>query len=621
MPKPNCSRIPQARIQIDGFMQDYLRGVTEQWLLIAPAANPAMLEMFRDRDRTPLRGMVPWAGEFAGKYLTSAVQVMRITGDPQLEEFIGSFVAELVLLQADDGYLGPWPTEHALTNLAPNADHNAGTTWDTWGHYHIMLGLLLWHEDSRDAKALDCARRMGDLLCRMYLGEKSPRLVETLWAEMNLAPAHSLALLYKATKERQYLKLAEQIVEEFAALDADGKPLAGNYLKGPLAGLEFFELPKPRWESLHPIMALAELYTVTGKEEYRESFEKIWWSITRTDRHNTGGFSSGEKANGNPYDPGAIETCCTIAWIALSVEMLRLTADARIADELEFSTLNSIVGLHSVTGRWVTYDTPADGKRSAFFTQHPWQGREGSPELNCCSVNAARGFGMVSDWALVKDDEGLLLNWYGPSRMTVQLTNDIEVVLEQETDYPREGRVELAISPSTPVTFCLKLRIPRWSTQTAVKVNGTLIAGAEPGGYLAIERQWHSGDVVEIDLDMTLYFWSGEEECAGKTSIYRGPILLTYDRRYNDMDPDEVPMLDARNLAFEKVAWPHWLPPMMLLEFSGVDGRKVRLCDFGSAGEGGTPYKSWLHVEHVDMNRPQFFAPSPDERLRAEIGR
>jgi len=76
-----CNRIPGTRFQIDGWVRHYLTGVSEQWLKVAPLSNPAMLEMFRDRDRRPLREMVPWAGEFAGKYLTSAVQVWRVTND------------------------------------------------------------------------------------------------------------------------------------------------------------------------------------------------------------------------------------------------------------------------------------------------------------------------------------------------------------------------------------------------------------------------------------------------------------------------------------------------------------------------------------------------------------
>ena len=615
-----CDRVAGTVYQMGGILGDYLNNVSERWLKAAPSANPGMLEMFRDRDRRPLRPMVPWAGEFAGKYLTSAVQALRLTGDPVLKYLIAGFVRELVSLQADNGYLGPWPVESGLTNDAPNCQQDLGT-WDTWGHYHVMLGLLLWHADTGDAAALECARRIADRLCEMYLGATSPRLVDTGWSEMNLAPAHSLALVHKVTGEQRYLQLAEQLVAEFAAVDGAGRPLAGNYLAGTLAGLEFFELPKPRWESLHPIMALAELYTITGNVRYRDAFQRIWWSITGTDRHNTGGFTANEAANGDPYDVQAIETCCTIAWIALTVEMLRLTGDARVADELELSTLNSVVGLQSVSGRWVTYNTPADGKRSSCLNNHARPDHEGIAELSCCSVNGARGFGMVSDWALMKDDDGLLLNWYGPSDMIAPLNDTVDVTLRQTTEYPYDGRVELSVSPSAPAAFCLKLRIPRWSTETRVTVNGESIADVQPGRYLSICREWQAGDTVVIDLDLTLHFWTGENARAGLTSIYRGPILLAYDRRYNDMDPDDLPALDARDCAFQRVEWSHWLPPAMLLEFTAVDGRKVRLCDFGSAGEAGTPYKSWLEVEHVDGTRPQFFAPEPDQRLRAELGR
>src|SRR5262245_42572298 len=71
---PACERAAGTRFELSGIVGDYLRGVTRQWLLVAPDANPGMLEMFRDRDREPLRNLEPWAGEFAGKYLLGAVQ-------------------------------------------------------------------------------------------------------------------------------------------------------------------------------------------------------------------------------------------------------------------------------------------------------------------------------------------------------------------------------------------------------------------------------------------------------------------------------------------------------------------------------------------------------------------
>jgi hypothetical protein len=49
------------------------------------------------------------------------------------------------------------------------------------------------------------------------------------------------------------------------------------------------------------------------------------------------------------------------------------------------------------------------------------------------------------------------------------------------------------------------------------------------------------------------------------------------------------------------------MPPILLMELTGVDGRKVRLCDFASAGVSGSPYRSWLEVKNVS---PAGFARS-----------
>ena len=65
-----------------------------------------MLQMFRDRDRSPRRDLVPWAGEFAGKYLTSAVLAQRLSPDERLHAYISAFVRDLIAAQDEDGYLG-----------------------------------------------------------------------------------------------------------------------------------------------------------------------------------------------------------------------------------------------------------------------------------------------------------------------------------------------------------------------------------------------------------------------------------------------------------------------------------------------------------------------------------
>lgn len=51
--EPACDRARDAAFQLSGCIGDYLAAVTDQWLCPAPYANPAILDMFRDRDRKP----------------------------------------------------------------------------------------------------------------------------------------------------------------------------------------------------------------------------------------------------------------------------------------------------------------------------------------------------------------------------------------------------------------------------------------------------------------------------------------------------------------------------------------------------------------------------------------
>ena len=618
--KPMFETCVDTGFSLAGEIGRRLEAVTRQWILPAPYANPGMLEMFRQRDRKPSHDLVPWAGEFAGKYLTHAVQIWRLTRDQELGEHIRWFTGELVALQAEDGYLGPWPKEYRLRKGAPNClrwNDDPSEPWDAWGHYHAMTGLLLWHLDTGDSQALACVRRIGDLFCDRFLDNPKERLHDTGAHEMNQAPAHALAWLYRLTGNDRYLRMAEQIVAEFAM------PPAGDYLNAALAGKEFWETPKPRWESLHPIMGLSELYRATGKDDYRRAFEHLWWSMLAGDRHNSGGFSSGEKATGNPYDEGAIETCCTVAWMAISVEMLRLTGSSIVADELELSMLNSGLGMMSSSGRWVTYNTPMAGERQASAHTIVFQARAGTPELNCCSVNGPRALGLLSEWAVMQRADGIALNYYGPGAIKTP-----KAVLTQTADYPCEGRVDIAVMPRSTKPFTLALRIPCWSEKTRVLLNGKPLKGVKAESYCEINRQWRKGDTVRIDFDFRPHYWVREtvaDSDARRASVYRGPLLLAYDPHHQPADLPALPVLNASALRLRRVTDRRWLQPWLLLETKAADGTQVRLCDFASAGMAGTAYETWLPIDGAPQPVP-FARENPlrsqrDCRKRPQTGK
>src|SRR5262249_9994661 len=153
-------------------------------------------------------------------------------------------------------------------------------------------------------------------------------------------------------------------------------------------------------------------------------------------------------------------------------------------------TWNAVLGAQNADGRWWTYNTPMDGERRASAHDIVFQARAGSPELNCCSVNGPRGLGMLSEWAAMVADDGLVLNYYGPANFSVPLASGAVVRLEQETAYPLDGRIVLHVTPDAPADFTLRLRIPGWSRDTAVMLNGESQDGVQSGAYLTLERRW-----------------------------------------------------------------------------------------------------------------------------------
>ena len=351
--------LPHGQFRFTGPVGERVEANLDNWLLRAPQSNPGMLEMFQMRDRQPVPQLVPWAGEFVGKYLISAVQALRMTDDPRLFVQVSNVVTAFIASQAEDGYLGPFPKQDRLLK-----------NWDLWGHYHALYALVLWHEHTGDPAALAAARKAGDLVCATYLGT-SRRVVDAGDTEMNMSILTGMAMLYRLTGEPRYLQMVREVEKDWER--------AGDYLRAGLDGREYFQSPRPRWESLHDLQGLFELWRITGEAKYRDAFIHHWRSIRRWDRRNTGAFSSGEQATGNPYAPTAIETCCTVAWIALTVDYLKLTGDPRAVDDVELATLNGGLGAQHVSGRWWTYNTPMDGVREASAHTIVFQARAGTP--------------------------------------------------------------------------------------------------------------------------------------------------------------------------------------------------------------------------------------------------
>ena len=100
-----------------------------------------------------------------------------------------------------------------------------------------------------------------------------------------------------------------------------------------------------------------------------------------------------------------------------------------------------------------------------------------------------------------------------------------------------------------------------------------------------------------MKLDMSFRAARGEKEAQDKISIYRGPLLMAFDQRYNSAD--KAPAIDPAQLGNVKLVSESRMTgfqPLLLVEFSGANSESVRLCDFANAGADGTHYQSWLPI-------------------------
>ncbi len=594
--------LPSAHFQFVGPVGERVQANVDHWLLCAPQSNPGMLEMFRVRDRQPTPQLVPWAGEFIGKYLLSAVAALRMTDDPRLRSQVSNVVASFIATQSADGYLGPFPREIRLLK-----------NWDLWGHYHAIQALVMWHQQTGDGAALEAARKAADLVCRTYL-DTGRRVFDAGDAEMNMTILTGMAIMYRLTGEPRYLRMAREVEKDWER--------AGDYLRAGLDGREYFQSPRPRWESLHDLQGLIEMWRITGEAKYHEAFIHHWRSIRRWDRRNSGAFSSGEQATGNPYAPTAIETCCTVAWMALTIDYHKLTGDPRAADELELSTLNGGLGAQHESGRWWTYNTPMDGVREASAHTIVFQARAGTPELNCCSVNGPRVLGMLSDWSVMSQTNGLVVNSYLPGVFDLERGGSA-IQLQMDRDYPRVGAQQVTVKKCGTDEWSLRLRIPGWSGTTHIEANFAGVTDHAVGGsYLEIRRHWRAGDAVTLTFDFGLRSTAGANETAGKVSLYRGPLLLAWDQAVNEIDADRIPPINLDLLAEARTTTPLRNPnqlgssPWVQVDLATPSSVPLHLVDFASAGGNGTPYRSWLPV--LNPPPPPAFTryPRDGERVR-----
>jgi DUF1680 family protein len=424
---------------------------------------------------------------------------------------------------------------------------------DLWERKYVLLGLLAWHEASGEQRAIDAMVRLADHVMSQVGPPPKRRISDTGWAFAGIESSSILEpilRLHRLTGHRRLLDFARYIVEE------EGACGRGSIFAAALAGVSPKDIGSngdpaqsiaKAYESLSCFEGLLEYHRVTGERRWLDAATRYWRAVRDREiaiigsgggegAHNRGP-GTGEQWNDlaiDQADPAPrlmMETCVTVTWMKFSLNLLRLTGDPVIADEIERSLHNALLGALRPSGDNWDYFQPLAGRRGG---QVNFSSDIGGFQLSCCTANGPMGLAMLPATAVMAGPAGPVINLFIPGSMTAPLPDGGRVQLDLATGYPADGRVAITVTPTHPCRFAIAMRIPAWSAATRLEAGGQAFpAGA--GAYASVERLWSPGDRIDLDLDMRCRLVAAPR--GAYQALVRGPLVLARDRRLeSDID-------------------------------------------------------------------------------------
>ena len=84
----------------------------------------------------------------------------------------------------------------------------------------------------------------------------------------------------------------------------------------------------------------------------------------------------------------------------------------------------------------------------------------------CCVGNIPRTLLMMPTWIYAKSADGVYVNLFVGSTITVENVAGTDVEMVQATDYPWSGKVAITVNPKTSKNFSLRIRVPNRDVST-----------------------------------------------------------------------------------------------------------------------------------------------------------
>ncbi|WP_419999022.1 glycoside hydrolase family 127 protein [Streptomyces boninensis] len=580
--------------------QDVNRAVSlplaRQWL--QKAGNLQNLRIAAGEEDGTFRGPV-YMDSDVHKVLESAAWELQHARDEDLAGFIADTARLLERAQADDGYLD---SHYQVT--APDARYTRLV--DSHEHYcagHLMQAAVAAHraDADPDGRLLEVARRFADHLADVFLDDPGPGLdghpeVET-----------SLVELYRVTGEARYLRLATAFTER------RGNGLVGTHKHGNRHRQDHLPVREAPAMTGHAVRGLyleagvVDVAVENGDDELLAASAARWEDMVAARTSLTGGLGSrqvgevfGERYE-LPPDLSYNETCASAASIQWSWRLLLATGEARYADLIERTLYNAFGAARSADGRTYYKGNPLQRRTDHAEAVGDPRWRDEWFYSACCPPAVTRLVASLEHYAVTQADDVLDLHQYAPMELSAPIAAG-ELGLRVETEYPWQGAVSVTVTHAPEGPWALALRIPPWSANTWITVDGERHpAERDDRGYAVLRRTWRPGDAVTLELDMTPRLTVPHpriDAVRGCAALERGPLVYCFEQadQADGTAVDDLALLP--DAAFTELPRPdlQGVGPTVLLQADAVA--------VSGAHEAGLPYRTRGGPEASDTRTP-----------------
>jgi hypothetical protein len=491
------------------------------------------------------------------KVVEGASYSLQTQYDAQLDNYLDSLITLFAAAQEPDGYL--YTIRTILKDSTERKDKQAGPTrfsyvagsHELYNVGHMYEAAVAHFLATGKRTFLTIAQKNADFLIRTIGPDK-----------LVVVPGHQeieigLVKLYRVTNDKRYLDFARFLLDMRGR--ADKRTLfpdpaqsgqGASYLQDHLPVTEQKEAVGHAVRAGYMYAAMSDIAAIQHDKAYMDALLAIWNDVVEHKQYLTGGL--GARGHGEafgaayelPNDVAYAETCAAVANMLWNHRMFLLTGDSKYMDVFERVLYNGFLAGVSLEGDQFFYVNPlaSDGKRKfnvgQAATRAPWFG------TSCCPTNVVRFMPSLPGYVYATNADNLYVNLFLTNQAKLTVGGQ-PVQLQQQTDYPWAGKVNLTVRPAKPQTFTLLVRLPGWAlgkpmpgqlyryvnsiaAAPQLRVNGRVVQYTVQNGYASLHRNWLPGDRVELTMEMPVREVSANSQVTDnvdKVAIERGPLV------------------------------------------------------------------------------------------------